>query len=103
MIPMTKLYSLSLKSQFDLQDIWRYIAQDNPLAADRVEAELYTEFERLACNPNIGHWREDITKKKVRFWSLYSYQIIYDPSSESLNILRILSGYRDFAKIMEDL
>ena len=99
---MTKRFNLSLKSQYDLQEIWRYIAQDNSVAADRVEAELYMEFERLARNPNIGHKRDDITKKPVRFWSLYSYQIIYDASSEPLQILRILSGYRDLANIIED-
>jgi len=85
-----------------LQEIWRYIALDNSLAADRVEIELYAEFERLAHNPNIGHKREDITKKPVRFWSLYSYQIIYDSTEKSARILRVLSGYRDLANMIED-
>lgn len=99
---MTKLFRLSLKSQYDLQEIWQYIAQDNHAAADRVETELYIEFERLALNPNIGHKRDDLTKKEVRFWNLYSYQIIYNPNSEPLQIIRILNGYRDLINIIDD-
>jgi len=97
-----KPYNLTLQAQLDLQEIWRYIALDNPIAAERVEGELYAEFERLSHNPNIGHKREDITNKPVRFWSLYSYQIIYNSGQESILILRILSGYRDLANMMED-
>ncbi len=99
---MTRTYILTSQAQLDLQEIWRYIALDNSIAADRVEIELYAEFERLAHNSNIGHKREDITKKPVRFWSLYSYQIIYDLTEESVRILRILSGYRDLANMIED-
>lgn len=99
---MNKEYNLSVEALQDLQEIWQYIAEDNLVYADKVESSLYMEFDRLAKNPNIGHRRNDITNKSVRFWNLYSYQIIYMENTSPLQILRILSGYRDLANILED-
>lgn len=97
---MTKPYSLTLTAQRDLQDIWFYIAQDNPPAADRVEAAFYDAFDKLADMPLIGHTREDLTQKPVRFWNVYKYRIVYDSRTEPLVILRLLSSFRDIAKIL---
>lgn len=94
-------YTVTPQAQEDIQDIWGYIAQDNPLAADRVEAELYSAFDKLAGNPYLGHTRADLTDKPVRFWPLYSYQVIYDPESRPLLILQILSGYRNIPALLE--
>jgi antitoxin ParD1/3/4 len=99
---VTKSYRLTLAAQQDLQDIWLYIAQDNPPAADRVEAEFYDAFEKLVEMPLMGHRRDDLTKKPVRFWNIYRYQIVYDPDAEPLLIIRLLSSYRDIAKILGD-
>lgn len=55
----------------------------------------------LARNPDRGHLRKDLTTKPVRFWSIYSYLIIYDPATRPLEVVRILSGYRDIATILK--
>jgi len=51
----------------------------------------------LASNPGLGHTRRDLTSKPVRFWPVYSYLIIYDAETQPLEVIRILSGYRDVA------
>lgn len=99
---MTKTADVSPQAKKDLEDIWCYIAADNPIAADRVERELYEAFEKLALNPNMGHKREDITFLPVRFWRVFSYHIIYKAESDTLEILRILSGYRDLETLLND-
>jgi plasmid stabilization system protein ParE len=99
---MNNTYNISPQALSDLQEIWLYIAQDNPLYADKVEAEIYFEFENLAKHPNIGHKRSDLTDKPVLFWNLYSYQIIYSADIKPLQILRILSGYRDITNILTE-
>lgn len=86
-----RLYNLTSLAQLDLQEIWLYIAQDNPSAADRVESALYNAFAKLAENPYLGSTRNDLTTKPVRFWPVTNYHIIYDP----LLVIRILNGYRD--------
>jgi antitoxin ParD1/3/4/toxin ParE1/3/4 len=55
----------------------------------------------LAGNPQLGHKRDDLTRKAVRFWSVYAYLVIYDPRIQPLHILRVLSGYRDIGTILE--
>lgn len=54
----------------------------------------------LSDHPELGHVRPDLTSKPVRFWSVYSYLIIYDPKARPLEVVRILSGYRDIAALM---
>ena len=82
-------------------EIWEYIAQDNVDGADRVTKEIHEAIVMLAQNPGLGHLRKDLTSKSVRFWPIYSYLIIYNPTTHPLEIVRILSGYRDLAKLLQ--
>jgi plasmid stabilization system protein ParE len=91
----------SPEARLDLLEIWEYIAQDSVDDADRVEREIQQIIARLAGNPEMGHLRRDLTSKPVRFWPLYSYLIIYDPAARPLEIVRILSGYRDVAALLK--
>ncbi len=88
------------RAQADLDSIWNYIASDNPDAADRVEDSIVEAFSKLAEHPFMGHKREDLTGKDLRFWGVYFYLIIYDPHAEPPIILRVLSGWRDVAEAM---
>ena len=84
-----------------MDDIWLYIAKDNPVIADRVEQELIAAMRQIGKYPQSGHLRTDLTSKNVRFRSVYSYMIIYDPSVKPIHILRIISSYRDIKKQLD--
>ena len=43
-----KGYELSPEATDDLQEIWIYIANDNPIAADKLEDDIYAACELLA-------------------------------------------------------
>src|SRR5436190_16911324 len=88
-------YFFSPEARLDLLEIWEYIAADNLDRADRVEGEILESISKLAKNPMIGHLRRDLTSKPVRFWAVYSFLIIYDPETRPLEVVRILSAYRD--------
>ena len=45
---------------------------------------------RLAKNPRIGHWREELTDKRHRFFLVYSYLIVYRHETKPLQIIRVL-------------
>jgi plasmid stabilization system protein ParE len=85
----------------DLLEIWEFIAQDDLDKADSIEREIEQAITKLADNPKLGHLRRDLTSKPVRFWTVYSYLIIYDPASRPLEVVRILSGYRDVATLLK--
>jgi plasmid stabilization system protein ParE len=53
-----------------VKDVSNYIADDNIEAADRVLDALYQAIVKLAKNPSLGHWREDLADKGIAFfWS----------------------------------
>ena len=91
-----KGYELSPEARDDLQEIWAYIAGDNPTAADQVEQDIYAAFELLSENPQAGHRRPDLTDQPVYFWPVRGrYLVIYLPHTEPLKVVRILHGARD--------
>ena len=63
---------LSPQARRDLLEIWEYIAQDDLDRADRVEQNIYEAISKLVANPQLGHYRRDLTSKPVRFWAVYS-------------------------------
>lgn len=91
---------ISKQALADLDEIWLYIAQDNVTMADRVIERIYDEIQKLARMPGLGHRREDLTDKPVRFWLVYSYLVIYNADTKPIEVVRILSGHRDIAAIL---
>jgi plasmid stabilization system protein ParE len=94
-------YIFSPQARIDLLEIWEFIARDNVDAADRVEGEIHAALNWLSANPNLGHARRDLTSRPVRFWAVRSYLIIYDSATCPLQVVRILSGYRDLSALLE--
>lgn len=89
-------YSLEPAAENDLALILDYIAQRNPVAADRLMDAMVEAFDRLADHPKLGHHRSDLTDLPVRFWTVRDYLIVYRGEHE-IEILRVLHGRRDVA------
>lgn len=51
--------------------------------------------------PAIGHLREDLTDEPLRFWPVRRYLIVYRSDSDPLEIVRVLSAYRDVKKLLQ--
>lgn len=94
-------YVLSRLALQDLLDVWDYIAADSVDAADRVTNEIELALDRLADDPKIGHLREDLVTQPLRFWLVHSYLIIYRAETEPLEVVRILSAYRDIRGLLD--
>lgn len=86
----------------DLDEIYEYIRKDNPDAALRVLNSLRNAMRKLAEMPEMGHFRRDLSDEPFRFWSVYSYLIIYAPESRPLQVVRVLHGARDIRSILEE-
>ena len=88
----------------DLEEIWTYIAEDNPDEASRFEADIYTACELLATKPEMGSFRPKWTNKPVRFWPVRkNYLIVYVTEIEPLEILRIFNAARDVPKMLNGI
>jgi plasmid stabilization system protein ParE len=88
-------YVLSVDADFDLDDIWEYIAADNIDAADRWIGKLFDAFEALGQTPGMGHRREDLTSYPVLFWPVGTYLVIYRAERLPIEIVAVTQGSRD--------
>ncbi len=94
-------FALTLQAELDLNEIWDYIARDSLEQADRVVTELEKAMLALAHQPGMGHLREDWADSRHRFWPVYSYIIMYRSETKPLQILRVISGYRNLAELLK--
>jgi toxin ParE1/3/4 len=66
----------SSRAEIDLLEIWGYIANDDPLAADRQLDRIDKACDMLAANPQGGPRREDLARG-LRFYPVGNYLIFY--------------------------
>ncbi len=98
---MKSRYVLAPEAARDLVGIWRYIKKQSSLEmAQRVEAVIRDRIVFLAKNPSAGHWRKDLTSEAVRFFSVYSYLIVYRPDTKPLQVVAVLHGRRDVERVL---
>jgi plasmid stabilization system protein ParE len=91
---LTSRHVLHPNALRDLEEIWEYIAQDDPDAADRVIDQLFGAFDALATSPRMGHRRPDLTSGLLRFWLVRSYLVAYAPEEQPLQVVAVLHGRR---------
>jgi plasmid stabilization system protein ParE len=100
---MKRRYILAPEAARDLVQIWRYIKGKASLdMADRVESVIRERIVFLARTPASGHWRKDLTGESVKFFSVYSYLIVYRPETKPLQVVAILHGHRDVGQLLTD-
>ena len=99
---MSPGYRLTPEAQANIDEICAFIAQDSVDAALRVLDALEDAFSQLASTPGIGHRREDLTTRLMRFWKVYSYLIVYDPETVPLGIIAVLHGARDVEQLLKN-
>jgi plasmid stabilization system protein ParE len=85
-------YALHPEAFADLDDIWEFIAEDDPDAADRVITEIFDTLRALAPFPHQGHRRPDLTSRHLRFKLVRDYLIAYAPDESPLWELPYCTG-----------
>ncbi len=82
----------------DLSDIWLYIATDHPNTADRFIELLHEKCLLLCEDPEIGRRRDEILPG-LRSFPVKRYIIFYRSQPDRVEIIRVLSGYRDLDQL----
>ena len=88
-------YDFHPEAVLDLDEIWEFIAGDNPAAADRVIADILATLDKLVTFPNQGHKRPDLTSRPLRFTLVREYLIAYAPDEKPLWVIAVLHGRRN--------
>lgn len=78
----------------DLEEIWFFIAQDDPAAADRWLDTLEERIGLLADNPLMGPARPDIARE-LRYHPVGNHLLLYRVIQGGVEIVRVVHGARD--------
>lgn len=86
------------QAEEDLIELWIYIAQDNPAAADRLLDAINERCLALADNPLMGRLRPDIAPE-LRYFTVGNYLILYRTLPDGVQIVRVIHGARDLPNL----
>jgi toxin ParE1/3/4 len=95
---MNQPYKLTNQAGTDLDQIWDYIARDDPLAADHFIERLLRTCMLLAQSPRIGRVRADLAKD-LRSHPVGNYLIFYRVLTDAIEIVRVIHGGRNLHAI----
>ena len=100
MIPKFRLTEPAIQ---DIEQIADYIASQSGLdKADRFLSKLEAKLAKIAQFPNLGRQRDEILPC-LRSLPMDNYLILYMPIGQDVEILRVVSGYRDLSALFTDV
>ncbi|MDZ8236333.1 MAG: type II toxin-antitoxin system RelE/ParE family toxin [Nostoc sp. ChiQUE01a] len=94
-------FRISSQAAQDIENIWKYLAQNNLKAADRLFDTLRESFPKLAKFPQMGKQRPELGAF-LRSFPVKNYFIFYRPIDEGIEIVRILHGSQDVETIFQN-
>jgi toxin ParE1/3/4 len=95
------------RARQDVLEIIAYIADRNPQAAERVFAAYERSLTNLARNPDIG-WlypTDNPRLSRLRAFPIgrfRAYLIFYRHPADTLDVIRVLHGRRDLARLLRE-
>jgi toxin ParE1/3/4 len=99
---MTPQFYLTQPAIQDIEAIADYIADQTGLQqAERFLSKLDAKFARITQFPDLGRPRNEILPE-LRSLAMESYLILYTTTESRVDILRVVSGYRDLTSLFAD-
>jgi toxin ParE1/3/4 len=83
----------TVPAQDDLHEIYTYISENNPFAAERIKQQIKIDAELLGDLPFISR-ESDYPGVRIRKVRRYPYLIFYSVGDEEVRILHIRHGAR---------
>ena len=91
---------ISPEASQDLDKIFDYFASNNVEAGERFVITFEKKCEKLLRFPNMGRSYQDI-EHSLRGIPLDNYIILYRITDNGIEIVRVVSGYRNLEYIFE--
>lgn len=94
---MAELF-VTRQADVDLREIWRYIASDNPDAADRILLRIDAKLQILRRFPQMGSPRNDI-RRGMRMLVEGNYLLLYeyDSKKDEVDLIAVVDGRRELS------
>ena len=95
-----KRAKLSDMAEANLREIWSFIAKNNQPAADRHVDLLIAKCQSLAEFPGMGRERTELSPG-LRGFPVDNYMIFYRETDFGIDVIRVLSGFRNIPSFFE--
>ncbi len=86
------------QAEADLLEIWIFIAEDSIRAADGLLERFEQAFQTDSTQPRMGRSRSELSPN-LRSFPIGDYLIFYEPLDDGIQLIRVLSGYRDLESL----
>lgn len=87
----------SIPAKQDLKKIYDYIARDSKYYAEKVSQDILERSVKLNEFPEIGRIVPEIGEVNIREVIVYSYRLIYEISSDKIEVLALIHCKQDFS------
>lgn len=84
----------------DIVEIWTYIAEDNPRAADQTIGKIEAACSMLAGKPLAGRSRSELLPG-LRSFPVDNYLIFYHRVKGGISVIRVLHAARDATRVFK--
>ena len=93
----------SPKAERDLDEVFNFIAADNPGAAEHVRRTILNTADFLALHPELGRRIRNTSPRHVQIrWfvvpTFRDYLIFYQPFQETIMVVRVLHAAQDWTR-----
>jgi toxin ParE1/3/4 len=94
-------FRIAPQARQDLTDIWQFIAQDNPPAADQVTDAIKAHFRQIAERSESGRPRDELSPglRSLTIRRYRRYIVFYRLSADAVDIVRVLHGARNLKRL----
>jgi plasmid stabilization system protein ParE len=83
-----------------LKEIYEYIAQDNPSAAEKVVSGIYDKAQLLSDFPELGQKYREEPEGDIRVLLYGHYRIAYIITDDHIDILGVFHGALDIERYL---
>jgi toxin ParE1/3/4 len=94
-------YSFSDEALEDINNICEYITRQNPKAASRLFDAIRAKCKAVANFPNMGKSYSKLSPG-LRGFIVEDYIVFYYPREDGIDIVKVVSGYRDLESLFLD-
>lgn len=91
-------YRITPEARKDLLGIRKYLKKESRGAWPRVWAEFKRAFRLIGGAPGSGHYREDLTARRFRFFPVFKYLVMYDPVTRPVRVLAVFHSSMDLRR-----
>jgi toxin ParE1/3/4 len=83
-----------------LKEIYEYISEDNPTAAEKVVSGIYDKAQKLGDFPQLSHKYREEPEGDIRILLYGHYRIAYIISGNYIDILGVFHGALDIERYL---